>query len=503
VQIPRSLPGRGYALTGHGDLTEFQAGYSGNRTAEHGGPVEPVVREFAFGVDATSPERRAERAGETTDLQWLVAAARRAAEDLELATPRSPWLDPLDPIVPLGTLPEPELETADPSAVRGRGLLDEPALQRRRPFAVDLDAAGSLLVFGAGGSGKSTLLRTLAISLAQRSSPEELQVYGLDFATRALSSLEALPHCGHVIAADDEERVERLLAQLRITLEARKELFAKAGVFTLSEYRAAAETGQPRILVLLDGYGGFTDAFFNVRGGELIDAFARLVADGRPLGVHFAISSDRRGAVPNALAAIIPVKVVLRMAEEDEFVALGVDAKAVRGAVLPPGRGFVGGLELQAAILGDDSSAEGSSRRSRTSGTSFAAAGATRGRRSPPASDAGRQLGTRPSHASARGGDRAGEHDPAVRLGRARGAALPGRGPESEREDDGAPGDRGVPARVGLRSFSSTCSLRAGVRSANSGCGLRARRAWRSAAPQRRRLPRSPRRTWAATRSSS
>ena len=116
------------------------------------------------------------------------------------------------------------LEAADPYAVATMGLLDEPALQRRRPFAVDLDAEGSLLIFGAGGSGKSTLLRTLAISLAQRSSPEEFQVYGLDFATRALTALEALPHCGHVIAADDEERVERLLAQLRITLESRKEL---------------------------------------------------------------------------------------------------------------------------------------------------------------------------------------------------------------------------------------------------------------------------------------
>ena len=359
VQIPRSLPGRAYALTGHGDLTEFQAGYSGMATTLDGAAREPVVREFGFGVESARAGARAEPAGETTDLQRLVAASRAAAEDLGLPAPRSPWLEPLPAIVRLETLPEPEVENADPGAVATVGLFDEPALQRRRPFAVDLGAEGSLLIFGAGGSGKSTLLRTLAISLAQRSSPDELQVYALDFATRALAALEALPHCGHVIPADDEERVERLLAQLRITLEARKELFARQGVFTLSDYRAAGGKGEPRILVLLDGYGGFSDAFFNVRGGELLDAFARLVADGRPLGVHFAISSDRRGAVPNALAAIIPTKVVLRMADEDEFVALGVNAKTVRRAVLPPGRGFVGGLELQCAIPGDDPSAEG------------------------------------------------------------------------------------------------------------------------------------------------
>jgi DNA segregation ATPase FtsK/SpoIIIE, S-DNA-T family len=168
-----------------------------------------------------------------------------------------------------------------------------------------------------------------------------------------------LPHCGGVIAADDEERVERLLAQLRALLERRKALLAERGVFTHAELRRTGAVGIPRILVLLDGYGGFSDAFFGVRGGELLDVFARLVAEGRPLGLHFAITSDRRGAVPNALAAIIPTKVVLRMAEEDEFVALGVSLKTARSATLPPGRGFVAGHEVQCAIAGDDPTAEG------------------------------------------------------------------------------------------------------------------------------------------------
>ena len=172
---------------------------------------------------------------------------------------------------------------------------------------------------------------------------------------------------------------------------------------------------------MLDGYGGFADAFFNVRGGELVDVFARLVADGRPLGVHFAISSDRRGAVPNALAAIIPVKVVLRMADEDEFVALGVNAKSVRGAVLPPGRGFVGGFELQGAILGDDPSAEGQHQALADVGDELRARwGNARAPEVRLAPDAGRPLDAFPSHTSARGCDRPCEHDPAARLARSR-----------------------------------------------------------------------------------
>jgi S-DNA-T family DNA segregation ATPase FtsK/SpoIIIE len=76
--------------------------------------------------------------------------------------------------------------------------------------------------------------------------------------------------------------------------------------------------------------------------------------------VHFVIAADRRGAVPNALAGIIPAKTVLRMADEDEFAALGVPVRAFRGAHLPPGRGFLpSGVELQIALAGGDASGEG------------------------------------------------------------------------------------------------------------------------------------------------
>ena len=363
ARIPRSRPGRAYALTGHGDreLTEFQAAYSGEVSATADGPREPLIRDFGFGDDGnrTAPAVRV-TSRTSTDLQTLVRACREAAASLGLRSPPPPWLPPLEPIVPLAGLGEPAVEAADPAAVAVLGLLDESEVQRQRPFVFDLETDGSMLVFGASGSGKTTLLRTLAVSLAERSSPDELHVYGLDFATRALTSLETLlPHCGNVVGADDEERVERLLAQLWATLERRKVLLAERGVFTLAELRSAGDRSVPRILVLLDGYGGFSDAFFGVRGGELIDVFARLVADGRPLGLHFAITSDRRGAVPNSLAAIIATKVVLRMAEEDEFVALGVSPKTARAAKLPPGRGFVAGHEVQCAIVGDDPTAEG------------------------------------------------------------------------------------------------------------------------------------------------
>jgi S-DNA-T family DNA segregation ATPase FtsK/SpoIIIE len=355
ARIPRDRPGRAYARTGHGELTEFQAAYVGGVSRARVEDRTIRVRELSL-ERASRPEEEAQL-DEDTDLRRIVASAAAAAGARRLERPRSPWLPPLESIVPLGDLPEPV------DAARGAvlGMLDDPARQRQEPYAVDLEAEGSLLVYGTSGSGKTTLLRTLALSLARNASPDELNLYGLDFATRGLKVLEMLPHCGSVITEDDEERTARLFAVLRATFARRKALFAERGVFSLSEFRRVApEEPVPRIVVLLDGYAGFAATFERVNLGELVEALPRLVGDGRPLGVHFVIAADRRGAVPNSLAGIIPSKTVLRMADEDEFAALGVPVRAFRGAHLPPGRGFLqSGVELQIALAGGDPSGEG------------------------------------------------------------------------------------------------------------------------------------------------
>ena len=347
ARIPRGRPGRAYARTGHGELAELQTGYVGGSRPEAIGAAV-VVRPFRFGSARAQAQRGADDA--ETDLARLVDACAAAARAAAIEPPPSPWLPPLESVLPLDTLSEPE--SASTAVV---ALVDEPHRQLQRPLALDLEQEGSVLVYGTSGAGKTVFLRTLALALAARSSPDELHVYGLDFATRGLAPLEALPHTGAVVGGDDEERTERLFSLLRKTLERRKLLLAQAGVFTLGDYRRLPKAERvPRILVLLDGYAGFAAAFERVNLGELVDALPRLVAEGRPLGVHFAVSADRRGAVPNALTGIVPAKLVLRMADEDEFAALGVPPKAVRGAQLPAGRGFLpGGTELQVAWHGD------------------------------------------------------------------------------------------------------------------------------------------------------
>ena len=166
---------------------------------------------------------------------------------------------------------------------------------------LDLEQEGSVLVYGTSGAGKTALLRTLALSLAERSSPAELHLYGLDFATRGLTLLEALPHCG----ARDRRRgrgangaaVRAACAQ---TLERRKLLFARRGVFTLSEYRRAGRTpsrcrGSSSCSTATRASPPPSSASTSASSSTRCRGSS---ATGARSGVHFAITADRRGAVP-------------------------------------------------------------------------------------------------------------------------------------------------------------------------------------------------------------
>jgi S-DNA-T family DNA segregation ATPase FtsK/SpoIIIE len=368
ARVPRTLPGRAYARTGHSELTAFQAGYVGGRTRTSAAAKlkDITVRPFAL-VEPESREPAAdgrERVPDApNDLKRLVGAITAAAVMRGTAPPPSPWLPALAPILPWASLQVGEDVQARGCGTAVLGLIDEPARQRQTPLVLDLEADGHLLIYGASGAGKSALLRTIAVSLAHHGSPDELQIYGLDFASRGLSVLDALPHCGSVVVGEDDERVVRMISLLRRTIDRRREQLANAGVFSLSEYQAIEGSPQtPRIVLLLDSYAGFTSAYERVNGGSLVDALPRLVADGRSVGVHVIITVDRRSAVPPAVANVIARKLVLRMADDDEYAALGLDLRAVRGAKLPPGRGFTGAsLEFQAAIVGVDASSEAQS----------------------------------------------------------------------------------------------------------------------------------------------
>ena len=373
-----ALPGRAVSKTGPGRLVPFQVGYAGGWTTQEPPPPEILVEELYFGGGAgweldTVDEAPADPG--PTDIQRLVAAIGTACGRAAIDRPRRPWLPELHRVYDL----------ADQLRVRSRrrddelvfGVRDDPGEQAQPVVAFHPDTDGNLAVYGTGGSGKSTLLRTLAIAAGFTVRGGPCHVYGLDFGARGLAMLEDLPHVGAIITASDHERVRRLISWLRDVVDERAVRYSRATAGTITEYRAASgRHDEPRILVLLDGVAAFRQAYEAGDRVKWFDTFVGIANDGRPVGVHVLLSADRVAAVPSALGSAVQTRVMLRMADANDYGLAGVPHDVLTPSS-PPGRGLLGGDEIQVAMLGSAADVGAQAAAVREFAAAMARAGAT------------------------------------------------------------------------------------------------------------------------------
>lgn len=338
--IRRDQPGRAFARTSAGTITEFQAGYIDAGPARDRDSSDAIV-ELGKSEPPLSGHDSEKPSGQ--NLAAVVAAISAAAVELKMPEPPAPWLPELPQIVDVSAIPAP----GNPSEAV-LGIVDEPRRQAQTPFTFDLEADGNLLIYGGRSSGKSTALVTLCISLAEQLSPGDLQFYALEYGRGSLRPLSSLPHCISVLSGEEAEMAGKLFSRLQQELQSRRESFKSAGATSYGEARTAG-VEVPRLLVIIDGLVALSSS---PDGGALTDGLADLVRAAQPFGVHFALASEGRALPLNSLLRGIGKRIVLRMTDQD-YDLLELDRTATQQARLVPGRGFVGsGLLIQCARVG-------------------------------------------------------------------------------------------------------------------------------------------------------
>lgn len=353
--IDRTMPGRCFVKVGEGQPRQMQAAYAGTaalgeseRVADD--EVEPI--EVAI-YDRGEPrfERAAVAASPRTELNAVVESTRALWSERGGAPSRVPWLPPLPGVLPHSDLGTPGDASAF-SLVLGRA--DLPDIQEQRPWSLELGRDGSALVYGTTGAGKTALLRTAAVQAARLLPPTHLHIQALDFGGRGLAGLDVLPHCGTVVVGEQKALVQRMVRHLARELATRAAILERAAVTSIDEHNQKhPDTPLPRLLVLVDGVAAMASAFERVDAGESMETLQHLATEGRAVGMHFLLTTNRRSGTP--MASTIARKVVLRMADPDDYSSLGLpDARDIAATELPPGRGFVEDLEVQIALVGED-----------------------------------------------------------------------------------------------------------------------------------------------------
>jgi S-DNA-T family DNA segregation ATPase FtsK/SpoIIIE len=352
ASIPSANPGRAYVRAGSAAPLLVQTAHSGARSRRRD-PDDIAVRTLER-TGRSAPDA-APQTG-PTDLDVVVDAIGSAAAAAGRTSAERPWVAPLPEALPLGP-GAPDVQPAAPLAV-AIGLVDRPDVQAQPPLTIDLARCGNVACFGTTHAGTTTFLRTLAVALARGAGPRDLHLYGLDLGPPGLGPIAALPHCGAVVDGGDDERVRRLLRMLRREVAERRRRMTEAAASSLDDLRSVSGATIADTVLLLDGYGALHAAYERIELGAILDDVVQLAADGPSVGIHLAVTADRRGALPTKLAGVITTRLVLRLAGDDEYGAFGIRRDAAAPPP-PPGRAVTDeGHDAQIAVVGPDPSVE-------------------------------------------------------------------------------------------------------------------------------------------------
>jgi hypothetical protein len=227
------------------------------------------------------------------------------------------------------------------------------------------------LTAGKTGSGKSTMLHALITNGALRYSPDQLELYLIDFKKgvefKVYAAME-LPHARVIAVESEREFGLSVLQRLDVELKERGEIYRQLGCQDLAGYRESGrDVPMPRILLIVDEFQEFFVEDDKI-AQEVTLLLDRLVRQGRAFGMHVVLGSQTLGgqySLPKATLGQMAVRIALQCSEADAHLILSEDNTAARlltrpgEAIYNDANGMIEGNNLFQVVWLSDERREG------------------------------------------------------------------------------------------------------------------------------------------------
>lgn len=168
------------------------------------------------------------------------------------------------------------------------GLVDAPENQMQFPLTIDLARNGHLVVAGGVTSGKSVFVQSMFYSLISTYTPDEVNLYAIDFSSQMLCPFERDAHVGGVVLEGENDRLNKLFGMMIQMLRERKQII-KGGSF--QQYIQVHGHVLPAMVLAIDGYANFREKTENRFENELIE----LSRDAEGYGIYLVITCNAFG----------------------------------------------------------------------------------------------------------------------------------------------------------------------------------------------------------------
>lgn len=288
-------PGRAYLQVGNNEIFElFQSAYSGApEKSDNNNTKEFKV--FALNnsgrrIPIFEQKKKKSEDGNVTQLDAIVQYVHNYCQSNHIERLPNICLPSLEKVI---NFPKKEnLLPADYTMTTEIGIYDDPDNQYQGIYSIDL-ANQNVMIIGSAQSGKTNILQTMIRSLATKFTPNEVNIYVIDFASMVLKNYESLNHVGGVVTSSEDEKLKNLMKLLFAEIETRKEKLMTVGVSSFAAYKESGATDLPQIVLMIDNLTALKETYFNDGDEDLL----YLCREGISVGITIVISNQQTAGI--------------------------------------------------------------------------------------------------------------------------------------------------------------------------------------------------------------
>lgn len=194
-----------------------------------------------------------------------------------------------------------------------------------------VDSEHHTLIGGRSGSGKSNMLHTMITSMCFYYSPDELELFLLDYKEGVEFNIYTNPPLSHaslIAVHSDVQYGQSFLEHIVGLKNQRADIFKDAGVKDFKEYREKTGKKLSRLVIIIDEFQVLLNS--NFKSNESIrKLFVEILRKGRSYGIHLVLSTQSlRGLDIGEMQSQIGNRIALVMNTDDCAKILGGDNTA-------------------------------------------------------------------------------------------------------------------------------------------------------------------------------
>lgn len=196
------------------------------------------------------------------------------------------------------------------------GIYDDPENQYQGKTLIDIDTKNTFII-GSAQYGKTNLLQLIIRELAMKYTPEQANIYILDFGSMVLKVFEKLNHVGGVVCSSDDEKLKNLFKILNMEIMTRKEKIVSVGVSSFSAYCEAGHTDMPHIYIFVDNMTALMELYL-----ENDDTFLTIIREGLSVGITVIAANSQTNGLSYRYLSNFANKIALYCNDSNEYGSL-------------------------------------------------------------------------------------------------------------------------------------------------------------------------------------